>query len=331
MDKFKLKNILGAKSMPEENKTKTAILFPGQGSQEKGMGRDIAEGRDQAMELWKMAEKVSNLSLREIYWEGDENAMAETRYLQPALTVVSLSLWDAVSSNFSPDYLAGHSVGEYVALAVAGVLDVQEVLELVSLRGRLMSEAGEEQHGMMAAVLKLNQDVVEDIVNRVKQETEEELCIANFNTPMQYVVSGTEKAVKIVVNYAKKSKGRAIPLSVSGAFHSNLMQEAAQELARYMDRFSWNNAQIPIHFNFTGKPEIRVDKIIENMKKQMISPVLWFQTILNQWDKGVRSWLEVGSKNVLAKMLPHILKDKDSNWQSDNIDSLEKIMKYEVG
>ena len=312
--------------MPEENMDKApwAILFPGQGSQEKGMGRDMAETNQDVMHLWDKAEAFTGAPLRDIYWDGDQEAMAETRYLQPALTVVGLGVWLCYPSRGNPDYLAGHSVGEYTALAVSGVLEAGQVLELVSLRGRLMSEAGEDQPGKMAAVLKLEQETVEEIVAEARSRTGGELCVANYNTPQQLVISGSPEAVDIAADLVKEKRGRAVPLSVSGAFHSSLMQPAAKELARYMDHLHWSDARIPIHSNVSGKPERSAEAIRDLLKKQIVSPVLWSQLIRDQWDRGVRTWLEFGPKGVLSKMLPHILGKSDS-WQIECIDSLDKL------
>ena len=303
---------------------KTAVLFPGQGSQEVGMGRDVAEHWDEAMQLWKKAEQITGTELREIYWDGDENAMAQTRYLQPALTVVNLTLWGLIRPKVQPSFFAGHSLGEFSALASAKVLDPFKVLELVALRTRLMSEAGREQDGKMAAILKLDLDTVEIIVNKAQEQSGKELYIANYNSPQQTVISGRIAAVDAACELAKDFKGRAIPLPVSGAFHTPFMQEAAQELARFMDGLHWSDARVPIHLNVNAQAEHSAAEIKEVMKKQMTSSVRWIQTISDQWDNGVRNWLEVGPKQVLAKLLKPNLNDHEESWESQNINSLEK-------
>ena len=142
----------------------TAVLFPGQGSQEPGMGRDVAEASKEAMELWKKAEQISGLPLRAVYWESDDAAlMADTKHLQPALTVVNVTLWQTLSGKLSPACAAGHSLGEYSALAAAGALSPESTLELVSLRGKLMADADPDGKGGMAAILKLNREAVNEI------------------------------------------------------------------------------------------------------------------------------------------------------------------------
>jgi len=304
--------------------TPWAVLFPGQGSQEKGMGRDMAEGNKEVMQLWDRAESITGAELRDIYWDGDQEAMAETRYLQPALTVVGLGMWLCSSSRGAPDYLAGHSVGEYPALTASGALGPDEVLQLVALRGRLMSEAGAEQPGKMAAALKLEQASVEEVVAEAKSRAGGELCVANYNTPQQLVISGSVDAVDAAVELIKERRGRAVPLPVSGAFHSPLMKPAAEELAGFMDRLHWSDARIPIHMNVSATPERSAESIRDLLKRQIVSPVLWSQLIRDQWDRGVRSWLEYGPKGVLTKMVPQILGKSDS-LHAECIDSADKL------
>ncbi len=311
--------------MDEHDSRKTAVLFPGQGSQEPGMGRDVAEHWSEAMDLWRTAEAVSGIPLREIYWDNDEQAMAETRNLQPALTVVNLGLWGLFRSQAKAHYLAGHSLGEYSALIAAQVLDPRKGLELVALRGRLMSEAGSHQPGTMAAIVKLDQDQVEDLVRQSREETGQELVIANYNSPAQYVISGTEETVGAASRLAKEAKGRAIPLSVSAAFHSPLMSEAARELASAMHKVDWRDARIPVHLNLSAKPEVAARRIQTAMARQMTSSVLWSQTMRDQWEQGVRTWYEVGPKGVLTKLLKMNLADKDEPFDVARVSSLEQL------
>ncbi|WP_147819769.1 ACP S-malonyltransferase [Salidesulfovibrio onnuriiensis] len=304
--------------------TKTAILFPGQGSQEKGMGRDVAEQNADALELWKFAEAESGLPLREIYWDGEEADMANTRALQPALTVVNLTLWQACASKFSPAATAGHSLGEFASLAASGVLSVKDAVKAVTLRGRLMSEAGREGHGM-AAVLKMKQDAVVEIVDKAARESGKELRVANYNTPAQFVISGEKEALEAAAPLAKELKGRLIPLAVSGAFHSPLIQEAADEFAAFLETLDWNAPAFPVYFNATAQPEHDPSAIRELMKRQMTSSVLWIQTMANMWDEGVRSFTEVGPKGVLFKMLGPNFKGRDEAWEGNNIANLEAL------
>lgn len=280
-----------------------ALLFPGQGSQESGMGRAFAEASADAMQLWKKAEQYSGLPLRAIYWEGNDADMADTRALQPALTVVNMSTWFALAPRCTPVAVAGHSLGEYSALAAAKVLPVDSVLELTALRGRLMAEADPHGIGAMAAIVKLDQPTVEDIVRQSIEATGETLLIANYNTPAQLVISGTKNAVEHASALTKEHKGRAIGLKVSGAFHSPLMAEAAHELRTVLQKAPWHKASFPVYCNVCGTPVSEAEVLRQRLLDQMTSSVQWIQTMGQMWQHGVRSFVEVGPKAVLSKMV----------------------------
>jgi [acyl-carrier-protein] S-malonyltransferase len=304
-----------------ENKLTAAVLFPGQGSQEPNMGRDLAEHDSDYMQLWKAAENISGEPLREIYWDGEDKDMARTRALQPAMTVVNLSLWMFCRKAFAKAGLAGHSLGEFSALAASGTLGVEETIRLTALRGRLMDEAGGDDEGM-TALLKLSENQVERMVESARQATGLEIRVANYNTPVQFVVSGKKQALEAVAELAKKEKGRAIPLPVSGAFHGPLIKEANKELSAVMDKIDWRAPKHPVYFNATGNTEQDPAGIKKIMSRQMVSPVKWISIIENLRSDGSRSFFELGPKGVLTRMLPPILKDKEEEFESDSISNL---------
>lgn len=282
----------------------TAILFPGQGSQEPGMGRDAAEASGEIMDLWKKAEKASGLPLRSIYWEsGDAALMADTRHLQPALTVVNLSLWHGLAPHLRPQATAGHSLGEYSAYAASGALSAGDVLELVSLRGALMADADPDGRGGMAAVLKLSRENARAVAREAAEATGEPLIVANYNTPSQFVLSGAKAALEAALPLIRERKGRAMPLAVSSAFHTPLMEKAAHELARALRKATWNKPRFALYSNVTGVAVTDGESLRELACRQMISPVLWIDTITAQWNDGVRAWVEVGPKGVLSRMV----------------------------
>jgi [acyl-carrier-protein] S-malonyltransferase len=301
--------------------TKTGILFPGQGSQEKGMGRDAAEADSAALDLWKLAERESGLALREIYWDGEPADMADTRALQPALTVVELTLWLAVKDRISPSAAAGHSLGEFAALGAAGVLGVEDCIRAVTLRGRLMAESGGAGHGM-AAVVKLAQDRVEEIVAEAVKQSGKELRIANYNTPAQFVISGEAEALDAADALVKAAKGRAIRLAVSGAFHSPLIKEAADEFADFLKTLAWKAPAFPVYHHATALPEPDPASIQGVMQGQMTSSVLWTQTLRAMWSAGVREFIEIGPKGVLFKMLKANLGSEEEPWTGLYVGSL---------
>ncbi|TVM34557.1 ACP S-malonyltransferase [Oceanidesulfovibrio marinus] len=301
--------------------TTTALLFPGQGSQEPGMGRSLAEASSDVMDLWKKTESAAGAALREIYWDGDAEAMAETRYLQPALTVVNISVFmalePALEKNSVKAMMTGHSLGEFSALAAARVLSLEDVVNTVALRGRLMAEADPEGRGAMAAVLKLDQGAVEELVREVGDSTGKLLVLANRNSPSQYVVSGEAEAVDAMAQPVKERKGRLVKLPVSGAFHSPLMQEAANELAGFMKKLSWGAPRYPVYFNVTAGPESDPAAVMDIMCRQMISPVRYIEIVDGLWQAGARQFLELGPKTVLAKLTAACLgKDKEFETQS---------------
>lgn len=305
-----------------------AVLFPGQGSQEQNMGRDVAEASREAMDLWKKAEAICGAELREIYWDGDEAAMAETRYLQPALTVVNVSLWMQAAGALkkrAPLFVAGHSLGEFSALAAAEVLPLDKILELVVLRGRLMADADPHGTGAMAALLKLDLGQVQEIVDQAAAQSGELLIVANHNSPAQYVISGHHEAVQAAEPLVKEHKGRLVRLAVSGAFHSPMMQEAADELASAMKPLPWRDARHPVYLNTCAAPVQAADELQREMAKQMTSPVRWIEIIARQWGDGAREFVEVGPKNVLTKLLKANLSGKEETWDASSAGSLEQI------
>ncbi len=309
--------------------TPTALLFPGQGSQEPGMGRDLAEADASIMELWKKAESISGQPLREIYWEGDAAAQADTRCLQPALTVVNLSVFLALVDQcmaLSPlPCVAGHSLGEFSAIAASQALSVEDVLELVSLRGRLMAEADPDGTGGMAAVVKLPLEAVEEMVTEVKNAKGQELLVANYNSPAQFVVSGVKESVEALTPLAKERKGRVLMLAVSGAFHSPLMAEANAEMGKAMQHCSWNRPKLPVFSNVTGGMIADADSLKAAMLQQMISPVRWMDVLQAMWADGRRRFLELGPKNVLTKLLQANIKDDAATYEAHAVGNQDAI------
>lgn len=295
----------------------TAFLFPGQGSQELNMGRDVAEAQSSAMDLWLLAEKHSGLKLREIYWGAADATpapeMSDTRALQPALTVVNVSLWLALKDKAASMQVigaAGHSLGEFAALCAAGVLGVEDVVKTVCERGKLMAGAGKESHGM-AAVVKLPLATVEQIVDKAAKQSGAFLRIANHNSPAQFVISGERPALDAASALVKEAKGRAVPLAVSGAFHSPLMSEPANAFAKVLDGLRWQPAQFPVCMNVSGQPETDPGVIKAMLTAQMTSSVLWTVTMQSLYAAGARRFVEVGPKNVLAKLVGQNLEGKD--------------------
>ena len=288
--------------------TSCALLFPGQGSQEAGMGRELAEARPEAMTLWKRAEAISGLPLREIYWEGDAAAMSDTRALQPALTVVNINLWRELAGKVRPCAAAGHSLGEFSALAAAEVLDPETVLQIVSLRGRLMAEADPDGTGSMAAILKMKQEDVEALAREAAVEADALLIVANYNTPAQFVVSGHRDAVALACQKAKEHRGRAIELKVSGAFHSPLMLPAQQQLEEAIAKTTFHTPKCPVYQNVDALPHTEPEEIKQNLIKQLTASVLWTKEVQNMLAAGATEFTECGPGKTLQGMIAKIAK-----------------------
>jgi [acyl-carrier-protein] S-malonyltransferase len=311
-----------------------ALLFPGQGAQEAGMGRDTADAFPDAVFIWKQAEQASSLPLRAIYWEGDEAEMSDTRALQPALAAANLALWERIAPRVRPAAAAGHSLGEYCALAAAGVLSTRKVLEIVALRGRLMAEADPQGRGTMCAIVRMDQAGVEALVrDALRDGKDENLRIANYNTPTQFVISGEAAAVERAAALAKERKARALPLKVGGAFHSPFMADAAKELATALRRLVWNAPRFPVYCNALGRAAKSGEDVREAVLVQMTSSVRWIETIGAQWKDGIRRWLELGPKALLSKMVLPILsalpEAKADECRAETLRTAEEISAFQ--
>lgn len=307
------------------------LLFSGQGSQEQGMGKDIAEASTDAMDLWKHAEKESGMPLREIYWDGTDADMNDTRALQPALTVVNLNLWHEYNKKHNPNPIAsaGHSLGEYAALSASGILSPTDAIKITALRGRLMAECDPCKTGAMAAIVKLSDKDVESIVVEAANVTGQLLIAANYNTPQQTVISGHKDAVANAISLAKARKGRGIELKVSGAFHSPMMEEANKELKPLLEKVDWRDPAFPVYCNVDAKPVHSGGQAKKNMLRQMISPVFWVNLIRELYLAGARWWVEISPRAVLGKMVGPSLAGiaaQCDNLRVELVDSLTHIM-----
>ena len=289
-----------------EKAQKTAILFPGQGSQYVGMGKDFLEQDQDANALMAMAEKVSNMPLRSLCLEGPMEELTRTLHLQPAITVINLICWQAVAkTGLKPAFFAGHSLGEYSALCAAGVLNAEETLALVTERGRLMERESNNNPGSMQAVVKLGIDEVRSIVDGVKGQGE--IAVANHNSEQQVVISGQVTALEAAAAAVKEKGGKAIPLKVSGAWHSNLVKDAIPDFEQAMATMTFHAPQTPVLFNVTAEAQSDPGLVREIMAKQIASTVRWFEIIQRMMAEEVRVFVEVGPKNVLTGLLKKII------------------------
>ena len=306
---------------------KIAVLFPGQGSQDLGMGQKFIESSESARELLAMAEAVSGSPLGKLCNEGPMEELTLAHNLQPSLTVTSLICWQALkSSGVKVDFFAGHSLGEYAALCASGVLSPEDTIKLVTERGRLMGRAGIENPGGMCAIIGLAIAEVEEILLEIASP--EKLSIGNYNSEQQIVLSGAADLLLKAAGIAQKKGGKAIPLNVSVANHSPLMNGVVPEFERIITSVNFESPKVPVYSNVTGKIENEPQIIRQVMAAQIKSMVRWLDIINGLLAQNVEIFIEVGPKKVLSGLMKRILPRKSGLkcLQVDSPETLEKCL-----
>ncbi len=308
--------------------SKTAFIFPGQGSQFAGMGRDLYERYPEARARFEAADTRLGFSLSEILFDDDSDgtALKQTDITQPALYTHSLAALAVLEARgHLPAMTAGHSLGEYSALTAAGALSFEEGLDLVRLRGRLMAEAGDRQPGTMAAVLGMNDEVVESVCLEASQDGEV-VGAANYNAPGQVVISGSTAGVEVAVELAReRGARRVILLPVSGAFHSPLMAYARDGLVDGLDALSIAKPQCPIYLNVSARSTRDPEEIRAGLLDQLLSPVLWAQSLKQMASDGASSFVEVGAGRVLGGLVRRALGREVETAQAGTVEGIESL------
>ncbi|WP_457637925.1 ACP S-malonyltransferase [Oceanithermus sp.] len=281
-----------------------AALFPGQGSQKLGMGREFYQASAAARDVLDRAEATLP-GLQQVMWQGPEEVLQLTENQQPALLAVSAAAWAAwlELGGPKPARAAGHSLGEWSAHVAAGTLSLEDALRLVRKRGQYMQQAVPADEGAMAAILKLNPEQVAGVVNEI-----DGVEIANLNSPGQVVISGRRQAVDEAAARLKEMRGRVVPLKVSAPFHSSLMRPAREKLAADLARVKLQEPAFPVYSNVTAKPESDPERIRQLLLEQITSPVRWVEILEDMAAAGIETFYEFGSGDVLSGLVKRTLK-----------------------
>ena len=305
---------------------KKSWIFPGQASQKVGMGLDLYENTDLGKNYYDLANDILGEDIKDISFNGPDEKLKITKFTQPAIFIVSTIISHLLlEKGHNPDGVAGHSLGEYSALAAAGGIDFETGLELVKVRSNSMDNAGKLIPGTMAAVIGMDKARVKELTQKLSSE--QIVVAANYNTENQIVISGNIETVKDFIDIAKENGARmAIPLNVSGAFHSPLMKPAREELADKLDSIEITDINIPIYSNVNAKPTRKGSDIKKSLINQLENPVLWFDSINNMVNDKFSKFTEIGPGKVLCGLNKKINKDLFTN----NIESYRELESYEI-
>lgn len=306
---------------------KLAFVFPGQGSQYVGMGKGFLETVPGAYGVFAVAEEITGIPVRKLCLEGPMEELTKTACLQPCLTTVEIICCMAArDSGLKPHAVAGHSLGEYAALWAAEVLDLRDTLALVHSRGSLMEEAGTMNPGAMAAVIGLAREQLQELIDPLA--TKGVLALANHNSPEQIVVTGESDLVNALCKAVKGRGAKAIPLNVSGAYHSPMMKEASESFATILAGARFQKPAVAVYSNVTARPESDPEAIRRLLAQQICAPVRWVEVVTAMSRSGISDFVELGPKKVLSNLIRKTLPSGDFRaYQVEDPEGLEACRK----
>jgi len=305
---------------------KIAFLFPGQGSQSVGMGLDFYQEYDVVRELFDMLEEIARINISKLCFKGPFEDLTETVNLQPCVTAINIATLTVIKKEqIIPDISAGHSLGEYSSLCASGIVSKEDTFRLVFKRGELMHRESTKYKGAMHAIIGMPIHIVEELVADVQKEGI--VAVANHNTEQQIVITGESEPVKKVSSLAASKGAKAIPLKVSGAWHSELIKNAQKEFGQFINDISFEALKSPMVFNVTADFVEEIDEIKAIMAQQLCSPVKWYDSMCKLMEEKVEVFVEVGPGKVLTGLLKKIL-PRDYPCKIYNVNDMKSLERF---